>query len=376
LIVMVFLGVVSIGCSWMLLYAMRKYPGNAQLEVRVEFSDLSRHYFHAVLHAVAVASLLGYLALTLVSYIVQTAQVFDHASLGMFGCAYGVGVYPHFGGACGTDTKSDTPFGDDVVLPLSFLAIGMLCAPMAWVNLDDNVILQWIAVIGFFGLCALWCWCMASSPRFPHGADLPVSTTSVSSWWNLFGVSLFNFALAPTLPSWVNEKAPEVPAFPAIVTSLCIVIVLYTLIGIVGALAYDDWSHGNLFTKFSQSKSPLLQATVDIYPIIQNLTTIPVLSILIKYNLLQLGWTGPKASMALGFAVPWMLGLVFYKGNGFETVCEVGGLVFSSMVNFVIPGALFCMAYREHGDYARVASTDAASPSTDARSPSHRRESA
>lgn len=353
LVVMGTLGYVSLQCAAMLLAAMRRYPGNDDFGVRVEFVDLSRHFLSTAGHIVAMICFMGYLALTLVSYIVQTAQVFDHGTLSTFGCAYGLEVYPLVGSLCGTEEQSDSPFGEAHVLPASFFLVALLCAPLAWLNLDDNVLLQWVAVVGLFVLASIWCGFLASRPGFPDTRHVFVSTGDPGLWFHVIGVCMFNFALAPTLPSWANEKAPEVPADKAINLSIGIVCCLYTLVGIFGALAYNDWNGGNLFTKLTHSGYPLLQATVTSYPIIQNLTTIPVLSILIKYNLSQLGITSPSLMMGISFAFPWLLGLMFYGGSGFQRVCEYGGLVFSLAVNFVVP-IIFAFLSRSPHAYVKV----------------------
>mmetsp|Transcript_11344 Transcript_11344/g.40236 ORF Transcript_11344/g.40236 Transcript_11344/m.40236 type:complete len:406 (-) Transcript_11344:62-1279(-) len=350
--VMLALGGIAGSCAWMLLYALRRLPGNMDYQLRVEFADLTHHYFGRgggrAFHVLAMVSFFGYLVLTLVSYIVQTAQVLDHSSRNVFGCAYAVGIWPDFAtGLCGTHEDTTTPFAEVRVLPLSFLGIALLCAPMAWLNLDDNVVLQWVAVIGLLMLGAMWLVFFSTTPGFPHSAELPIGTTSRSAWSQLCGVLLFNFASVTTLPSWVNEKAPEVPTMRVVCISLGLVIALYSSLGIVGALAFDDWGRGNLFTKLNRSGSSLMKATVGIYPLLQNLTTIPVLSILIKYNLLQLGWVGRRDALLISFVLPWLLSIVFYGGDGFAVVCEVGGLAFSSIVNFLVPVALFWAARGE-----------------------------
>ena len=66
--------------------------------------------------------------------------------------------------------------------------------------------LQYLAVIGLVVMAAIWLSLLVAEPSFPRG--LPLMTTSQSS---LIGTVLFNFAFTSTLPSWVNEKKPDVP---------------------------------------------------------------------------------------------------------------------------------------------------------------------
>lgn len=188
------------------------------------------------------------------------------------------------------------------------------------------------------------------TPTFPDVQDLPVASSNPSTLLGLVGAMLFNFAVAPTVPSWANETRGEVPAQLALGVSLGLVVSLYSLVGLFGGRAFQDWNgDASLFTKLSESGSPVLRATVALYPILQNLTTIPVLSILIRYNLAQLGLVDPKLLFSVAFAGPWVLGLAFYGGKGFSTVCEVGGLVFSLAANFLLPVALHWLAVRSKG---------------------------
>ena len=71
------------------------------------------------------------------------------------------------------------------------LAVALICAPFAVKNLDDNVILQYLAVVGLAVMSVIWIALLLKEPAFPH--PLPVVTSSQSS---LIGTVLFNFAAA------------------------------------------------------------------------------------------------------------------------------------------------------------------------------------
>ncbi|CAE7307236.1 SPAC1F5.02, partial [Symbiodinium necroappetens] len=105
-------------------------------------------------------------------------------------------------------------------------------------------------------------------------SPLPVATTAQSS---LVGTVLFNFAFTSTLPSWVNEKKAEVSVGATFWTVMGYVVVTYTVIGVVGGMAYPPFytTDENLFSKLNAGGSRLGQATVAAYPMLQNVTSIP-----------------------------------------------------------------------------------------------------
>merc|ERR1719263_368189 len=99
----------------------------------------------------------------------------------------------------------------------------------------------------------------------------------------------------------------------------------------------------NLFSKLNSGGSKLGQATVSAYPMLQNFTSIPVCCILIRYNLIQSGASSTTAFM-IAIVLPFVLSVAFYTGSGFDTISEVGGLATSSVINFLVPGIIYCLA--------------------------------
>merc|ERR1712070_643653 len=106
------------------------------------------------------------------------------------------------------------------------------------------------------------------------------------------------------------------------------VVLIYTLVGVVGGMAYPPFyeTDENLFSKLNAGGSRIGKATVTAYPMLQNFTSIPVFSILIRYNLLQSGITPSMATMT-AVVLPWVLSVAFYTGSGFDMISEWGGLV-------------------------------------------------
>ncbi|CAK0875004.1 unnamed protein product [Prorocentrum cordatum] len=191
-------------------------------------------------------------------------------------------------------------------------------------------------------MSVVWVAILVSEPDFP--TLLPAMTTMQGG---LIGTVLFNFAFTSALPSWVNEKRPEVSVFASFALTMGYVLVVYTVIGIVGGMAYKPFytTDENLFSKLNAGGSKLGRVTVTAYPMLQNFTSIPVFSILTRYNLVQSGLSDGMATF-IAVVVPWILSIAFYTGSGFNSISEIGGLATSSVINFIVPAALYASARR------------------------------
>lgn len=337
----VVIAAVSAICGYMLLAAMRAIPKNSNFELRVEYTDLVSYYLPKIWYLPVMICYFAYLCMTLMSYIIQSAQVIDYVLLDVFGCAAGLELWPSFGAVCGNAKDDITPFGHTYVLSAAFVIVAVVCAPFAMRNLDDNILLQVGAIAGLTVLAVIWIGVLVTRPHFP--SELPVCTSSLGG---LFGTLLFNFAFMSTLPSWANEKQPEVPVGLCFWSTMGFVVVVYSAIGIVGGLAYKPYyeTDATLFSKLNGSGSRLAQATVVAYPILQNFTSIPVFSILIRYNLLQSGLFGPCGALVAAVVLPWLASVPFYTGSGFAAISTAGGLVSSSVINFVLPVAVYYLS--------------------------------
>lgn len=292
----------SSACGYMLIEAMRCMPGNHGFEQTIEFTNLASFYLPYEMYVATMVCYHVNSILNLMSLIIQSGQVMDYIMLNVYGCAPGIQLGLGVKYVCGTRKDSATPFGDSLVLSSSMLAVALICAPFAVRNLDDNVILQYLAVIGLSVMSVIWISLLVAEPTFP--SPLPVATTAQSS---LVGTVLFNFAFTSTLPSWVNEKKAEVSVGATFWTVMGYVVVTYTVIGVVGGMAYPPFytTDENLFSKLNAGGSRLGQATVAAYPMLQNVTSIPVLAILIRSNLIQ-GGLDSVTSTFIAVGLPWL----------------------------------------------------------------------
>ncbi|CAE7454522.1 unnamed protein product [Symbiodinium microadriaticum] len=131
--------------GYMLIEAMRCMPGNHGFEQTIEFTNLASFYLPYEMYVATMVCYHVNSILNLMSLIIQSGQVMDYIMLNVYGCAPGIQLGLGVKYVCGTRKDSATPFGDSLVLSSSMLAVALICAPFAVRNLDDNVILQYLA---------------------------------------------------------------------------------------------------------------------------------------------------------------------------------------------------------------------------------------
>ena len=161
------------------------------------------------------------------------------------------------------------------------------------------------------------------------------------------GIILFNFAFIVTIPSWYNEKSDSVSVIKSLLYSIIFVAILFVVIGVLGAMSfeYSDLSGDNqsLFTVIDDFGGTIGKISVYLYPIIQNITSIPVFCIIIRYNLQNSGLS-KYVSNFISIIVPWLLAVPLFTGSGFTNLCDFTGIILGSVVNFILPPCLYLLS--------------------------------
>merc|ERR1711920_630583 len=161
------------------------------------------------------------------------------------------------------------------------------------------------------------------------------------------GIILFNFAFIVTIPSWYNEKSANASVIKSLLYSIAFVACLFVAIGVFGAMSfkYSDLSGDNqsLFTVIDDFGGSIGKISVYLYPIIQNITSIPVFCIIIRYNLQNSGLS-KYISNFISIIVPWLLAVPLFTGSGFTNLCDFTGIILGSVVNFILPPYLYLLS--------------------------------
>jgi hypothetical protein len=291
---------------------------------------------------------------SVVPLIIQSAQVMDFTLIAIFGKTCGLVFSPSFTGLCTSATGSSDPFigsiGDattsPIVLSLGIVVLALVCIPISFWNLDDNMNIQVGATFGMVGLITTWVIYFWTNGL--DAASLPTVGSDVSK---VLGIVVFNFAFVTGLPSWVNEKSPSTSVNVSVKLAVLWATLLTLFIAIFGALAYPPFfeSGNDILTQLSQSSSGFIRLTYYLFPIIVNLSSIPVACIIIRYNILSNQLVSRRVANLLAIGLPWMLVIPFYGGNGFNQFIVWSGVIVTGVVNFVIPVYIYVLAVRKYG---------------------------
>lgn len=344
--IMLFGGLAFVSC-WMLMYAQsRVLVKKNSSSGRVEFTGICEHYFHHRLFLFSVFFYILTMIVQCVSGIQQTTQLMDLMIVRLFGKSCALEIYPNFFTIpCSNEDNGFSVFAaGSGVLSAGFIASAIVALPFGFFPLEDSIIFQ-ILSCAVMGICVVMLGVDLSSLGF-HTDRLPAVGTSMSG---LVGLMMFNFSLAFSLPSWNNERKLEVGVKRSVSSSIVIGSLTMVVIGVLGALAFPPLlgSDKNLIDFASSSDRPVTIAAVYIFSLANNITTVPVFSIMIRYTLLEhklirKAWIANLVAILL----PWLLVIPFSTGSGFSLIIEFGGSIFIGITCFVAPPVLFICALK------------------------------
>jgi len=307
------------------------------------------------------------------------------------------------------NVSGNNPWGCHMVLSGGFLLCMLITIPMGYYNLDDNMVVQVTAFALTIGCWVVWITMtffaepgedvniihfnktLANHTLGQGTWSIPMINTdpNFGSQAGVLGTILFNFGFVTTIPSWVNEKKPSVSVNKTVwyATTLCLVI--FYVIGIPGAMAFkyylqgpasnncaygvDTGDAGNCVQDLMQlilgndaNNIPLAPATwanhkalsglmhfsVYLFPFVAILSSIPVFSIVVKYNCIENGMSR-RFSFFWGIIFPWLAAApLLYQPGALAQVITFSSLFFVSFTDFLVPWCLYIvMCQREEEDH-------------------------
>lgn len=365
---LIFVSILSAFCSLHMASVISKVPNNQDFKQGVEFPEAfltswGRGWF-------VLANWLFFACITClnVSSLVDNAQVLDTflGHCNPWGGAWGVAVDPInwnatvtswdpsvcstellFEGGCVPFAASKEEDQDSFLLTLGYVITATLFLPLAMMDLTENVQYQ---IVGFFILLVT---SVQFIVTFAMNSDLE---TSKISWWgnsydNLLGVVLFNYALVITVPAWLYEKEPHVDIPTVLHTSTIVSTCLYIAIGILGCLAMPDVSDNMLESIMSGAMGPAMQVGASIFSFFIIGLNIPLFSILTRLSLTGGGneyrassegnqFCSLRTANILAVYLPFGVSWLFYQGSKVTLLLSWGGMIFTSLVSFLLPLAL------------------------------------
>jgi hypothetical protein len=215
--------------------------------------------------------------------------------------------------------------------------------------LDENIYFQYISFFVLFAIAGIFGYEFIGN-RGLDASGTPVVGSDVST---AAGICLFSFTYVVTIPSWVNEKQPYVSVNKTIWYSNIVSVFLFVFIGLFGSLAFPDITSSNILELMAQhGASTLNKISVYVFSVAVIGLGIPHFAVMIRYNLFVGGLLGSGWSSFWGVAFPWLVGFFLYQGNGFTEFVNWTSILFSGVVNFLVPAALYYKARQLYGEEA------------------------
>jgi hypothetical protein len=196
---------ISVWAGLYLSKAVARVPGNANLEKRIEFNELTRNYMPRWAYLLCMTALLFNFQASNISSIVLSAQVTDSTLLAAAKMTCALVIYPpqippYECISRDTDSViSDSPFGDKYVASLGLLISAVIALPLGMINLEDNMAVQ----IGSFILlivCELiWCVQFFYSGLLPQLMPAVQSNGGFALFGPAFATVVFNYGFVTTV---------------------------------------------------------------------------------------------------------------------------------------------------------------------------------
>ncbi|RKP12426.1 hypothetical protein BJ684DRAFT_11494, partial [Piptocephalis cylindrospora] len=334
--------ILSACASLFTIEVMTMIPGNSHFQAKIEFSCLLETFLGPRTRRLAHLWLyLSIQSMNLAS-IVISAQSMDRILLSLFSAtcsidfSYGwVCIYPE-----PSEIKVEaSPFGDRYLLASAGYLLSAACVlPLSLLNLVDNIKSQVISLVALILIVLVWI--ILFLMHGVHPQYMPVLGADHSQ---VLGTIIFNYVYMTTIPSWVNAKKPSVSVRKSIFLSTGIATMVYTAIGCFGALSYTMPAQSNVLTVIGngQHGATIARLTAFIFPIATIITSIPVYTIVVRYNLIRGGICGPRMANVLAALVPWILAIPFQTGPWFNYIVNWSSLLFAAIINFSLPFALY-----------------------------------
>jgi hypothetical protein len=238
---------------------------------------------------------------------------------------------------CTTDEVEEgvcLPFAgrDGILLTCGTLITTLLFLPLARLDLKENA---WWQVAGLLILLLV---SLQFIIQFITTGLRPSNLTWWGDDWNdLLGVIIFNFALVIAIPAWLYEREPHVDVPTVINHSSFIVVILYMLIGLLGAMAIPHVADNMLESMMSGAFVTMLSLGASLFAFAIVGLGIPLFSVLTRLNLTGSGLCSLRTGNILAVYGPFAAAWLLYDGQAITKLLSWGGIIFTSLVAFILP---------------------------------------
>ncbi|KAI8616252.1 hypothetical protein BC830DRAFT_1118738 [Chytriomyces sp. MP71] len=345
-------GMSALACLF-LIESMTYFPGNKYFERNVEFTVLVHHFYgkrwYYFMHVILYGSLQSFI----IASIIQAVQNFDTFVLSIAGQTCGFRYSPTQDIFCvnqvTASNSSGSPFGTNgMLITAGGLIFGGIIGPLMQLNLDDNMIIQWVSIMYVILVVIFWAiMCFVKGVQaglMPSvGSGIRTAPTSV------IAQVMFNFTLANTVPSWINTRNKKVNIHKCVFFSCYVACGVYVFTGIFGGLAFPVPSGANLLSVqsayFSANGPNVMYGLANFisltFPILILITSIPVAFIIVKLNLITSHICSKDWATFYGQILPFIVCVPFQTGPYMVYFTNWSSIIFQSMCNFMAPYLIF-----------------------------------
>jgi hypothetical protein len=172
-----------------------------------------------------------------------------------------------------------------------------------------------------------------------EGVDFSDGDVSLwgKEWGSLFGVILFNFSLVIAIPAWLFEKEPDVDVPAVVHGSSILAAVLYVVIGVLGATSMPYVSQNMLESLMSGAFGTTMQLCASVFAFFIIGLGCPLFSVLTRMNLSGSGLVSYGTANGLAVYLPFLTSWIFYQGDAITQLLSWGGIIFTSLIAFILP---------------------------------------
>lgn len=342
-----------------LIDAVSMMPDNDNLQNRAEYADAVKHFLGH--RAAVIFRVLLHLTLQSmnIASIIDTALAFDKLLAIALGRTVALEVYPEFSlrrhkihwiRELYEPDNGNTTFA----VTAGYLLVLVLCVPMGYFNIDDNITVQ---IVSFFFLAVLMaefagqCIFDMSRPSPPY----PIFPSLIGNdFTQLLSVFVMSYSFGMLIMPWANEAKPQVRKRWWVWVSGWTSCIGYGFIGTLLATAYPHIHSDNILSRILDRSGTLEVTRMAAYAFAGTiiLPGIPVFCISTRYDLVGGNICGPRAAIFWGNLAPWLVSWAMSSSRLFANMLTWTSLIAGSLVNFVIPLVLCRAALRAPGTSA------------------------
>ncbi|KAG8217068.1 hypothetical protein J3R82DRAFT_5067 [Butyriboletus roseoflavus] len=243
-------------------------------------------------------------------------------------------------------SNSSSAFSGYILGSLGTLISMSLILPLSLIHLVDNIIFQVASFIVLLIISIIWIVIFILNGL--NSNPIPVVGHDQST---VAGFVLSNFSFVMTVPAWVNNTHPSVNIRLAVWTAVIISCLIYIPIGWMGGSTFVFPNSATLLQVFVTDTghgalSVVAKASSYAFPLAVLITSVPVFTIVVRYNLLRGNICSNKMAIFWSAIFPWLLAIPFQTNGGLTTILNWASLIFTSPVNLLVPFILFIVSKR------------------------------